>query len=293
MDYNFNYLHCFSVLSKTLSFSKAAKELSIAQPAVSRSIKNFEEQLGVDLFYRTNKKVSLTPHGKKLMIEIGGTLESINKSLKGIVKESNEVNGHIRVGAMPEDGRYHIAPLLSEFSKKYPGITYNLSLESNSKIDRNLNLGELDFIFGLTQYTCEGKRSYKISDQKSFLVTSLKSDSFIVGKISDCNFVGYREDDPLLRVYFKEHYPKSSYNNANIKYVINDHLSLIELIKKKKNLYAVLPENSLPVAKALKKGSIKIVKDKSIKSTTYLTLNEMNQYSTLHKEFIKFVIEKH
>ncbi|OUR96356.1 hypothetical protein A9Q84_08350 [Halobacteriovorax marinus] len=293
MNYNFNYLHCFTVLADTLNFSRAGKLLKIAQPAVSRNIKNLEEQMGVDLFFRTNKQVTLTPAGLKLKGELSGVLESINDSLKIVAEGAREISGHIRVGAMPESGRFDIAPLMQKFVKNNPGVTYQLELLSNVELDRKLKSNELDFIFGLTENISEGKRSYKLVDQKSYLVTSPKSDSFSSGKISDVDFVGYRINDPLLEIYFKEHYPKSSYNKASIKFIINDHEALIELIKKNTNLYGVLPEHSFPVKEALKKRSIVIVRNKFVASSIYLSTNEMNQYTKLFKEFIGFTLNRY
>lgn len=290
MNYNFNYLHCFNSLAQTLSFSQTAKELNIAQPAVSRNIKNLEEQLGVDLFYRTNKVVSLTPYGEKLKSNLSGVFETIGESLSNLTRNSKEVSGHLTIGAMPESGRFDIAPLLQKFAKKYPGVTYKLELLSNKELDQKLKLNEFDYIFGLTQYTSEGKRSYKLTDQLSYLVTSPHSDTFSTKRISDIDFVGYRSNDPLLSLYFKEHYPKSSYNNASIKFIVNDHESLIELIKKNINLYGVLPEHSVPVKNALKRGSIVRVKNKFVASSIYLSMNEMNQYTKLFKEFNDFIL---
>ena len=64
-------LECFLAVARNLSFSKAAREVKITQPAVSHQIRSLEEELGVNLFRRTSKSVSLTQEGRRFFPDAG------------------------------------------------------------------------------------------------------------------------------------------------------------------------------------------------------------------------------
>ena len=77
MDINVNHLYYFKELASTLSFTQAAANLQIAQPAISRAIKNLEIQLNTELFHRNNKNVILTAQGDILAQKIVPMLDNI------------------------------------------------------------------------------------------------------------------------------------------------------------------------------------------------------------------------
>ncbi|MEU3755274.1 LysR family transcriptional regulator [Streptomyces olivoreticuli] len=85
-DVNFKHLHAFLAVAETLSFTHAAARLDSNQPALSRSIRRLEEQLGVRLFHRTTRQVSLSPAGSKLRDQLQVLLPRFEDAFTPVVE---------------------------------------------------------------------------------------------------------------------------------------------------------------------------------------------------------------
>ena len=97
MNINFEYYKVFYVIAKNKNITNAAKELRISQPAISRMLKNMEEQMNIKLFIRKTKGVSFTQEGKELYRLIGNEIDSIIKSENNFSKIINNKNLKIAI----------------------------------------------------------------------------------------------------------------------------------------------------------------------------------------------------
>lgn len=79
MDINLELYKCFYYVATTLSFSEASRQLFISQSAVSQGIKSLEKKLGRELFFRSTKKVTLTPNGEILLQHVKPALEMLSQ----------------------------------------------------------------------------------------------------------------------------------------------------------------------------------------------------------------------
>src|ERR671925_215831 len=116
-------LRVFAALARQHSFSKAAQELSISQPAVSRHIADLENDLGILLVSRQPKIVELTPAGEYLaqyVLRAEALLVQANQGLKAYT----QITPHtLHVAASGTPGNYLLPPILSLFQQTYPGVT--------------------------------------------------------------------------------------------------------------------------------------------------------------------------
>jgi len=140
-------LRNFLVLAEELHFGKAAKKLFITQPPLSKQIKNLENELGVRLFVRTKRKVTLTEHGEFLRIEAHRLMlqaDIIKNHIKLIRKDTS---GQIRLGYV-EDIIYTMLPkILQELKKNYPGIDTVLSTLNTEFLVNALRARMIDIAF--------------------------------------------------------------------------------------------------------------------------------------------------
>jgi DNA-binding transcriptional LysR family regulator len=113
-------LRHFIGLAKAGSFVKASSQLFLTQPALSRSIKSLEDELGQQLFDRSGKKIELTPFGHSTLQRCQGLLEEV-EALKraGKVLEATD-RGHVRLGLSSGPGAMLTAPIMQHFSKHFP-----------------------------------------------------------------------------------------------------------------------------------------------------------------------------
>lgn len=145
-DINLNSLKIFLVVANSKSFLEASNKLFISQPAVSKSISNLESELGVNLFYRVNKGVVLTPQGEillKYLTEARNLIESCSR----IIQSMNDTNsGSLVIGVQSHIVRNYFMSKIKDFRTKYPNISIVVRDLSTEKLLDGLEKREIDFV---------------------------------------------------------------------------------------------------------------------------------------------------
>lgn len=104
------------------SFSAAARHLALTPAAVSRNVAMLERNLGVRLFQRSTRKLTLTEAGETFLTDIGGNLESLQNAIASVSAEDGKPAGVLKMSLAPTFGLSHVLPLLPEFLKRHPRI---------------------------------------------------------------------------------------------------------------------------------------------------------------------------
>ena len=130
-----NFLNTFETVARHLSFTKAAKELYLTQAAVSHQIRSLENQIGVELFYRENRKIILTKEGEKLLPSVVSGLQGISDSLDKIQNYDFEENLVVGVGS--SFSANWLVHRLGGFYQKFPDINLHLKISTNDPDFRN------------------------------------------------------------------------------------------------------------------------------------------------------------
>src|SRR5690606_38704162 len=137
-------LKTFIAVAKSESFSIAAEQLFLSQPAISKRIASLENNLGAKLFDRIGHKVSLTEHGRALFPKAQAILLELDDVKRSIKNLSDEVGGNLMIGASHHVGLHRLPPALKKFSKLYPKVNLDISfLDSEQAHDAVLS-GELE-----------------------------------------------------------------------------------------------------------------------------------------------------
>lgn len=126
----------FEVAARTLSFTLAAKELNITQPAVSQAIKRLELTLGVDLFARSHRKVVLTPAGQQFYEDVSVSLMRIKSSAELLMRSDSS---RVTIAASGAFANYWLASRLALFRQIHPD--FNLRIQTDN---RDLDLEQYD-----------------------------------------------------------------------------------------------------------------------------------------------------
>jgi DNA-binding transcriptional LysR family regulator len=104
------------------SFSEAGRRLGLTAAAVSRNVAMLERNLGVRLFQRSTRKLTLTEAGERFLVSIDGNLDALQVAIAEAAAQSGEPAGVLKVSMPPSIGLAHILPLLPTFLAKYPRI---------------------------------------------------------------------------------------------------------------------------------------------------------------------------
>lgn len=148
MNINFKLLGVFLSVAENASFRKAADQTNRSMPAVSMQIKQLEAQVGVVLFQRTTRKVSLTDEGEKLLISARKALAELENGLSQIQHSIDLQHGRLSFACVPTVASTRLPLVLTTFAKQYPGITVHVRELANLELLDCVRRREVDFGIG-------------------------------------------------------------------------------------------------------------------------------------------------
>lgn len=122
-------MRAFLAVAEELHFGRAAERLGIAQPPLSRAIRQFEQELGTELFHRTTRQVALAPAGEALLAPARALLAAADTAQQSVQMASAGDIGRVRLGLGTLSSHRVASRLVAEAHRRKPGIT--VDLESN------------------------------------------------------------------------------------------------------------------------------------------------------------------
>lgn len=139
-------LRVFLAVARHQSYSRAAEVLYLTQPAVSIQIRTLEEALGIALFERVGRTLSLTEAGRELF-SYAQRISTLLDEAKLVVEELEGLKrGRITLAAVSTAGAYVLPPLLGAFRKRYPGISISLEVTNRATVQKRLLQNEADLV---------------------------------------------------------------------------------------------------------------------------------------------------
>jgi len=145
-DVNLNSLRTFLYVATSNSFLDASNKLVVSQPAISKSIKNLEEQLNTSLFFRGNKGICLTPNGEILLKYVKEVFNTLQAAERMLVKENDTKSGTLVIGAQSHIVRYYLLSKLSKFKKDNPLVSIKIIDLSTRDLLEALEKHAVDFV---------------------------------------------------------------------------------------------------------------------------------------------------
>ena len=146
---DFRHLRYFQAVAEELNFSKAARRLHIAQPALSRAVKELEGHLGVMLFDRNRRSVALTAAGRVLLNETGLLLQRFEESIRKVQRTAAGEEGELRLGFIGPPTQSFLGRVLQEFRRRHPRVSVALEERTPERVWEMVVRGRLDV--GLTR----------------------------------------------------------------------------------------------------------------------------------------------
>jgi DNA-binding transcriptional LysR family regulator len=138
VDWNLHRLRLFRAVARSLSFTAAARELAIAQPAVSHQIRSLEEELGVQLFVRHGRSVTLTDVGAVLLETVDDVVHRLDDGARAMSEVGAGLRGSVSITADTTSGIYVVPAALGAFHRARPTIDITLRVENRRDVLRSL-----------------------------------------------------------------------------------------------------------------------------------------------------------
>lgn len=147
MNINLELYKTFYYVAKNENISRASNELSISQPAISKSIKTLEEQLNTNLFIRKRDGMELTEAGEAFYKKIKDAMELISSAENDLKVITSMESGSINIGASKTILHEFLMPHITEFHKKYPKISIRIFTDKTADLVSKAKMGIIDVIF--------------------------------------------------------------------------------------------------------------------------------------------------
>ena len=140
-------LRVFVTVAETLNFTRAAEQLSLGQQAVSKTIGQLESELGVEVFERTTREVSLTPAGRSLLEDGPRILELADAAFDRAVEVGSGIGGTIQLGHSPAVSEGEVASAIEALRETAgPDLLISVHQVRPGEIEDRLVAGELDLV---------------------------------------------------------------------------------------------------------------------------------------------------
>ena len=137
-------LHYFLAIAREENFTKAAEQLHLTQPTLSRQIAHLEQELGVKLFVRSNHNIVLTEDGMILKRRAQEILSLADKTKRDFLGKDEALSGTISIGSGEFRSTEYLAKIIAEFRKKYPNVKYEIYSGNANNIRDYIERGFLD-----------------------------------------------------------------------------------------------------------------------------------------------------
>ncbi len=169
------HIQYFLTLAEELHFRRAAEKLFIAQPALTRQIKDLEQELGTVLFKRDKRNVSLTPSGRFLQQEGYQLLKKVEMIKSSIAEIGSTLTGVVNIGCIGSAMTNILPNLLLEIGEQFPKVKANIVETTTLNLLNQLLDGQIDIMIGRPHKEIAHVHSQKIFTDSTLLVIASNS----------------------------------------------------------------------------------------------------------------------
>lgn len=181
MEQNLNLYQTFYEVARCHSFSVAAKNLYITQPAVSKSISKLEETTGAVLFLRSSRGISLTPEGELLYRHVENAMLALQTGETLLKSAASPGIQRLTIGVSTTLCKYVLLPLLKTFMAEHPNIKIMISCRSTYETVSALQNGTIDIgLVGIPEKGLEGKHSVSYLPLKNIEDVFVATETYLI-----------------------------------------------------------------------------------------------------------------
>jgi len=195
-------LDYFRAVGQLQHVTKAAQQLGISQPALSRAIAALETQIGVPLFEHRRRSIRLTENGEVLLAYVERAMATIDDGFDALRDLNEPGRGKIRIGFIRTLGYGFIPQLIRLFRLKYPDVQISLMENNSAKLEDEMKKGNLELIFVTQLRDSDACNAKKLASQAIQVVMPTNHrfanrDSVTLDDIKDEPFICFQEGHAL------------------------------------------------------------------------------------------------
>lgn len=158
MNLSQKQLRLFITIAQVGHITQASERLDISQPSLTRALARFEAELGVTLFHRTTRRLSLTPEGQRFMPVAQRLLNDMDDACEVLQGRTDEITGRVSLTMGSTAGGTLMPPLVKMFMRRYPGVRVGVVESYGVETTQSVRSGEVDLGIGTPQGDIAGLR---------------------------------------------------------------------------------------------------------------------------------------
>lgn len=189
------HLRTFLTVRKHRNYTRAAEELYLSQPAVSRQVRQLEQELGIPLFEQIGKSLHLTDAGKTLSREAEKILGAMERAGEVVRAHLSAERGGLRIGASTTPGLYMLPDVMGRFQERFPAVEFHYTVENSTRIEQMIIRNELDLGFvgarlknddllmepvGYDEIVCFASPTHRLAGRKRIDARSLEGEIWVL-----------------------------------------------------------------------------------------------------------------
>jgi DNA-binding transcriptional LysR family regulator len=228
-------LKAFYFAAQELNFTRAAERAGLTQSGVSQHVRNLEKEFETSLFFRSSRKINLTPAGQELGKFVETYLESVGQLIERMTDQKAGLKGVVRC-AMPDSFMHspHYSFFLDAWAEEFPGIDMRIRFESSDVVGDLITADQVDFGFVVKRLERDGIVLREISREEYVLVgrDRVAPDLSTPEAVTRLGFVNFPGMETLFYQWFESQFPREHairFSSLSIKGEVDCHDFAAEL----------------------------------------------------------------
>lgn len=186
----FRRLEYFVSLAQAKTFSRAAEQVHVSQPALSQGIKKLEEELDVQLVERMGKQIKLTNEGEKFLPEARSVLDAVRSAESVVDNDGSELDGTLNLGVIPTIAPYFLPTLINRLEPNENELEVHVEEQQTDSLLNQLKIGKVDHLLLSPPIPEEGLATRSVGEEPFYLAVHeddaiASRESISVDRISD------------------------------------------------------------------------------------------------------------
>lgn len=285
-------LRVFVSVARNLNFTKAAGELHISQPAISKHIQELEATYGVQLFERAGNRIILTTAGEIFLKHAEEIIESYRALSLDMNLQSGRFSGVLRIGASTTIAQYVLPELIARFIKRFPDIRLTMLTGNSEQIEQALAGHRIDVGLVESDSRHSGFRYTHIADDELVMVTSVRNkikDEVTVEELKSLPMVLRESGSGTLEVIEKA---LAAYNvklsHMNILLQLGSTESIKSFLMNCPSAYAII--SIVALTKELLQNTLKVIEIDGVTiDREFAFVTQLGSQNDLVERFVQFV----
>ncbi len=288
---NLQQMRYFLTVAETGNITAAANLLHMAQPPLSRQIKQLEAELGTELFDRSGRHLQLTESGVLLAHRAREILNLTERSLQEVRSVGQGISGTLYMGAVSTANYMLLPNLIKEFNKLYPQVHFQLVTEATTRITELLEKGILELGIVRMPFNSNFFDSYNLPEEKLVAILNNEShplppgkNSLTISELASYPLLLHQKYESLLTNVFRKHRCRPQYFCRS-----NDTIPLLGWTEA--GLGAAIVPQSAAVREIRPKLTAYEIEDNELTTTGALVWLKKHHQSAVAAAFINFFIK--